>query len=73
MGLFCTPKSNRNEHVLEAALGNIQLFMQEHIKNLKSDNDDSYEFPNRYLLDMSICQIKDAMNYDNRKKNNGHV
>jgi hypothetical protein len=64
MGLFCTPKSNSGEHVLEAALGNIQLFMQEYIAKKKLDHiekdDDPNEFPNRYLLELSICQIKDV-------------
>jgi|SRR5271157_255046 len=59
MGLFCLPKGNKSGDLVECAIGDLQLFMEDW--QHKHEIHCSQKYPNGYLLVGAINILKEAL------------
>lgn len=59
MGLFCLPNGDKSSDLVEAAIGNLQLFM-EGWKHDRGEMTCSGSYPNDYMLEMAMSYLQDA-------------
>jgi hypothetical protein len=59
MGMFCMPNGDKSGDLVEAAIGNLQIFMEEW-KHDRGEIHCSQQNPNEYLLTMAISMLEEA-------------